>query len=58
MDIEMMMKCLLFAGAEVQQQRGMPARGTKPLPRNLWDERDLQEQTGGQYTHRPMRVKR
>ncbi|CAI4227871.1 unnamed protein product [Auanema sp. JU1783] len=38
--------------------RNLPARGTKPLPRYLWDEKDLDEKTGGQYTHKPLRINR
>ncbi|KAF8371206.1 mrpl-2, partial [Pristionchus pacificus] len=58
-----MASCTLRMGAVassnvVVAKRGLPARGTKPLPRNLWDQRDLQEQTGGEYTHQPLRVKR
>lgn len=36
----------------------MPARGTKPLPRHLWDMSDLEEKTSGQYTHKPLRINR
>lgn len=38
--------------------RNMPARGTKPLPRHLWDMSDLEEKTSGQYTHKPLRINR
>uniref|UniRef100_A0A1I7S3I2 Ribosomal_L2_C domain-containing protein n=1 Tax=Bursaphelenchus xylophilus TaxID=6326 RepID=A0A1I7S3I2_BURXY len=38
--------------------RGFPARGTKPLPRLLWDERDLKEITNNEYTPDPLRVRR
>uniref|UniRef100_A0AC34PWH9 Ribosomal protein L2 C-terminal domain-containing protein n=1 Tax=Panagrolaimus sp. JU765 TaxID=591449 RepID=A0AC34PWH9_9BILA len=38
--------------------RFFPARGTKPKPRLLWDERHLQELTNGEYTHQPLRVRR
>lgn len=35
-------------------KRYMPARGTKPLPRYLWDMDDLKNQTKGKYTHEPL----
>ncbi|EFO20323.1 hypothetical protein LOAG_08167 [Loa loa] len=35
-------------------KRFMPARGTKPLPRYLWDMDDLKKQTKGKYTHEPL----
>ncbi|VDK86379.1 unnamed protein product [Litomosoides sigmodontis] len=41
---------VLFALAK----RFMPARGTKPLPRYLWDMEDLKKQTKGKYTHEPL----
>lgn len=39
-------------------KRHLPKRGTKPLPQYLWDEKHLEELTGGQYTHKPLRVNR
>lgn len=45
-------------GKQILSARGFPARGTKPLPQNLWDKRHLKEITGGEYTHEPLRVKR
>uniref|UniRef100_A0A7E4V2C2 Ribosomal_L2_C domain-containing protein n=1 Tax=Panagrellus redivivus TaxID=6233 RepID=A0A7E4V2C2_PANRE len=42
----------------LQFTRNYPARGTKPKPRLLWDERHLEEITGGEYTHQPLRVNR
>lgn len=42
----------------IESKRGMPARGTKPLPRYLWDKRHLEELTNGKYTHLPLRVNR
>lgn len=42
--------CDLFSLAK----RSLPARGTKPLPRYLWDMEDLKEKTGGKYTHEPL----
>jgi len=47
-----------FANQMIESKRGMPARGTKPLPRLLWDKRHLEELTGGKYTHLPLRVRR
>ncbi|CAO4375593.1 unnamed protein product [Caenorhabditis nigoni] len=38
--------------------RNLPARGTKPLPRHLWDMADLEEKSGGRYTHKPLRINR
>uniref|UniRef100_A0A1I7UZ36 glucuronosyltransferase n=1 Tax=Caenorhabditis tropicalis TaxID=1561998 RepID=A0A1I7UZ36_9PELO len=38
--------------------RNLPARGTKPLPRHLWDMADLEEKSGGQLTHKPLRINR
>lgn len=35
-------------------RRFMPARGSKPLPRYLWDVDDLIRQTKGEYTHEPL----
>lgn len=35
-------------------KRFIPARGTKPLPRYLWDMEDLKKQTKGKYTHEPL----
>ena len=43
---------------EIFSRRFYPARGTKPLPRYEWDTRHLEELTGGQYTHLPLRVKK
>lgn len=43
---------------KIQSKRGLPARGTKPLPRLLWDKKHLEELTDGNYTHLPLRVKR
>ena len=42
----------------IQAIRNYPARGTKPKPRLLWDMRHLNEITGGEYTHQPLRVNR
>ncbi|GMR46824.1 hypothetical protein PMAYCL1PPCAC_17019, partial [Pristionchus mayeri] len=55
-----MAACTLRVSAanNVVAKRGFPARGTKPLPRNLWDKRDIEAQTGGEYTHQPLQVKR
>ncbi|KHN79848.1 39S ribosomal protein L2, mitochondrial [Toxocara canis] len=44
--------------AEVVAKRFLPARGTKPLPRYLWDLDDLKKQAGGTYTHKPLTVRR
>lgn len=41
---------------EISSLRFYPARGTKPLKQYLWDERHLEELTGGKYTHLPLRV--
>ncbi|KAK6030610.1 hypothetical protein OSTOST_03252, partial [Ostertagia ostertagi] len=38
-------------------KRYLPARGTKPLPRYLWDLEDLKKKSGGQYTPEPMQDK-
>lgn len=38
--------------------RFYPARGTKPKPRLLWDERHIEELTNGEYTHQPLQVRR
>uniref|UniRef100_A0A0K0DSS5 Ribosomal_L2_C domain-containing protein n=1 Tax=Strongyloides stercoralis TaxID=6248 RepID=A0A0K0DSS5_STRER len=43
---------------EIICKRTYPARGTKPLPRYLWDEKHLDEITKGEYTHKPLRVNR
>lgn len=40
------------------QQRGYPAKGTKPLPQNLWDKRHLAELLKDGYTHEPLIVRR
>ncbi|KAK6751839.1 hypothetical protein RB195_003332 [Necator americanus] len=45
-------------GAQVVAKRFFPARGTKPLPRYLWDMEDLQKKTDGKYTHQPLRINR
>lgn len=42
----------------VLAKRFMPARGTKPLPRYLWDMEDLIRQTKGKYTHEPLVLRR
>ncbi|TKR61988.1 hypothetical protein L596_026011 [Steinernema carpocapsae] len=47
-----------FAMGSLQSKRNLPAKGTKPLPRMLWDKEDLAVQSGGGYTHKPLRVKR
>lgn len=48
-----------LAGAlAISQQRSYPARGTKPLPRYLWDERHLEELLKDGYTHEPLVVRR
>uniref|UniRef100_A0A914VLW8 Ribosomal protein L2 C-terminal domain-containing protein n=1 Tax=Plectus sambesii TaxID=2011161 RepID=A0A914VLW8_9BILA len=39
-------------------KRHLPKRGTKPLPQFLWDKKHLEELTGGEYTHKPLRVNR
>ncbi|CAD6198467.1 unnamed protein product [Caenorhabditis auriculariae] len=39
-------------------RRHLPARGTKPLPRYLWDMEDLEKKSGGQYTPEPLRINR
>uniref|UniRef100_A0A0N5A7Z4 Ribosomal_L2_C domain-containing protein n=1 Tax=Syphacia muris TaxID=451379 RepID=A0A0N5A7Z4_9BILA len=46
--------------AWLYSKRYLPAYAPKPenKPRYLWDERDLIRQTGGKYTHEPLRVKR
>ncbi|VDL75917.1 unnamed protein product [Nippostrongylus brasiliensis] len=41
-----------------QAKRFLPARGTKPLPRYLWDLEDLKDKTNGEYTPEPLRIKR
>ncbi|CAD5219590.1 unnamed protein product [Bursaphelenchus okinawaensis] len=51
-------KFLSVTPLAVSSTRGFPARGTKPLPRYLWDERDLEAKTGGEYTPEPLRIKR
>lgn len=38
--------------------RGLPARGTKPLKRYLWDQKHLKELTNDEYTSEPLRVNR
>ncbi|VDM57402.1 unnamed protein product [Angiostrongylus costaricensis] len=43
---------------QVVAKRFFPARGTKPLPRYLWDMDDLQKKSGGHYTHEPLRINR
>ncbi|KHJ76728.1 hypothetical protein OESDEN_23652, partial [Oesophagostomum dentatum] len=43
---------------QIVGKRFLPARGTKPLPRYLWDMEDLQKKTGGEYTHEPLRIKK
>uniref|UniRef100_A0A8R1XWA0 Ribosomal_L2_C domain-containing protein n=1 Tax=Onchocerca volvulus TaxID=6282 RepID=A0A8R1XWA0_ONCVO len=42
----------------VLAKRFMPARGSKPLPRYLWDMEDLMEKTKGKYTHEPLILRR
>lgn len=49
---------LRINGIHVLAKRFLPARGTKPLPRYLWDMDDLQEKSRGQYTHEPLRIRR
>ena len=46
-----------FTGLHISA-RCYPARGTKPLPRYLWDERHLAELLKDGYTHEPLRVRR
>uniref|UniRef100_A0A0K0G3S3 39S ribosomal protein L2, mitochondrial (inferred by orthology to a human protein) n=1 Tax=Strongyloides venezuelensis TaxID=75913 RepID=A0A0K0G3S3_STRVS len=43
---------------QIVGRRNYPARGTKPLPQHLWDERHLKELTNGEYTYKPLRVNR
>ncbi|XGW27123.1 hypothetical protein V3C99_007602 [Haemonchus contortus] len=43
---------------QVVAKRFLPARGTKPLPRYLWDLEDLKKKSGGGYTHEPLRINR
>ncbi|XGW27122.1 hypothetical protein V3C99_007602 [Haemonchus contortus] len=45
-------------GSQVVAKRFLPARGTKPLPRYLWDLEDLKKKSGGGYTHEPLRINR
>lgn len=49
---------LFQTGLQLESRRYLPARGTKPLPRYLWDMKHLEELTGGKYTHEPLRVHR
>ncbi|KAI6228288.1 Ribosomal Proteins L2, RNA binding domain protein [Aphelenchoides besseyi] len=48
----------IATGIVAISQRGFPARGTKPRPRNLWDPYHLEELLKDGYTHEPLRVRR
>ncbi|MFH4973326.1 hypothetical protein AB6A40_000035 [Gnathostoma spinigerum] len=50
--------CASIQHLSVTCKRYLPARGTKPLPRYLWDYDDLNRKSGGTYTWKPLVVNR
>ena len=52
----------MFISTQISSTRGLRAKKRKEKPQNLpqykWDMRDLQKQTGGEYTYKPLRIRR
>ncbi|PAV83875.1 hypothetical protein WR25_13587 [Diploscapter pachys] len=53
---------VMARGLQISSTRGLRAKKRKEKPQSLpqhkWDMRDLQRQTGGEYTYKPLRLRR